>query len=153
MPKIQPDDAPAYDTADAASAFAGGLGAYRGRAIGAAAGLERLGANLETLMPGSASSHRHWHDMTDELVVVLKGQLVLCEDAGETLLRAGDIAAFPAGVANGHCLQNRSAAPAEYLVVGSRHKDDRCHYADIDLVLHPGGRLTRRDGSPAAPKT
>ena len=151
MPKIPINNLPAYDGPDAAAPFGGGLGDYIGRSVSQAAGLDRLGANVETLMPGAASSHRHWHDRTDELVVVLDGELTLVEDAGETAMGPGDIAAFPAGIENGHCLRNRSGAPATFLVVGTRDPDDRCHYADLDLVLHPGGRLTRRDGSPATP--
>jgi len=153
MPKIDLENVPTYDGPDTAAPFAGDLGQYIGRAVGAAGGLQNLGANLETLMPGAASSHRHWHDLTDELVVVLKGQLTLIEDEGETVMQAGDIAAFPAGVENGHCLQNQTSEPAEFLVVGTRHKADRCIYADVDLVLNPGGRLTRKDGSPATPET
>ena len=151
MPKVNLDDIAVHSGPDAAAPFAGPLGAYEGRAISAAAGLSHLGAHVETLMPGSASSHRHWHDMTDELVVVLEGRLTLVEQTGEAELHPGDIAAFAAGVENGHCLRNNSDATARFLVVGSRHALDRCHYSDVDLVLHPDGRLTRHDGSPAIP--
>ncbi|MEY8839478.1 cupin domain-containing protein [Cribrihabitans sp. XS_ASV171] len=152
MPKVVLDDLPVHDEPDAAEALAGPLGAFEGRAISPSYGLERLGANVETLMPGSASSHRHWHDSDDELVVVLSGELVLIEEEGETPLSTGDIAVFPAGVENGHCLRNRSDAPATFLVVGTKNALDRCHYAEIDLVRHPGGRLTRRDGRPVVPE-
>ena len=147
MPKIIPEDLKTYGGPDAVEPFAGPLGDYVGRSISGTLGLTKLGANLETLMPGASSSHRHWHDLTDELVVVLQGELVLVEEQGETILKPGDIAVFPAGVENGHCLTNRTDAAADFLVVGSRDPEDRCHYADIDLVAHPGGRLTRRDGS------
>ncbi|MFC3612316.1 cupin domain-containing protein [Lutimaribacter marinistellae] len=151
MPKVVLDDLPVHDGPDAVEAVAGPLGPYEGRAISQAHGLERLGANVETLMPGAASSHRHWHDSNDELVVVLSGEVMLVEDGGETRLGAGDIAVFPAGVENGHCLRNGSQEPATFLVVGSKDPLDRCHYAEIDLVLHPGGRLTRQDGRPVTP--
>ena len=151
MPKVVPETLPTYGGPDAAAPFAGPLGAYVGRAISEAAGLRRLGANIETLEPGAASSHRHWHDRTDELVVVLAGALVLVEDDGETRLGPGEIAAFPAGVADGHCLVNRSDAPATFLVVGTRDPTDLCHHADIDLVLHPDRTLTRRDRTAPGP--
>ena len=51
-------------------------------------------------------------------------EVTLVEDGGETLLRAGDCAAFPKGTGNGHHLINRSSAIAVYLEVGSRHPDD-----------------------------
>ena len=72
------------------------------------------------LPPGNWSSQRHWHSHEDEFVYVLEGELTLVEDGGETVLRAGDCAAFPKGTGNGHHLINRSAAMAVYLEVGSR---------------------------------
>src|ERR1700749_1319375 len=65
-----------------------------------AAGLSQFGVNICTLKPGAASSQRHWHENEDELVYVLEGEVVLREDEGETVLKAGDAAAWKAGVAN-----------------------------------------------------
>ena len=42
------------------------------------------------------------------------------DDNGEHVLGEGAFAGFPAGVANGHHLVNRSNAPVTLLVVGSR---------------------------------
>ena len=44
---------------------------------------------------GQWSSQRHWHTHGDEFVDILEGEPVLVEDSGETLLGAGDCAAFP----------------------------------------------------------
>ena len=151
MPKVIIEDLPIYDGPDAAAPFAGPLGEFVGRAISKHHGMNHLGANIETLEPGAESSHRHWHDRTDELVVVLNGELILLDDEGSTVLKEGEIAAFPAGEPNGHCLANQSNFPATFLVVGTRHPEDRCFYADIDLVLQPDGTLTRRDGTDAIP--
>lgn len=151
MPKVLLETLPTYDGPGSAASFAGDLGAYTGYAISDHHGLRKLGANVETLMPGTRSSYRHWHDKNDELVTVLVGELVLLEEDKETLLIAGDIAVFPAGVQNGHCLENRSATSATFLVTGTRLPNDTCHYADIDLVLHPDGSLTRADGTVASP--
>jgi hypothetical protein len=74
-------------------------------------------------------------------------------DAGEETLRAGDAAAFKAGIPNGHHLQNRSMSEALVLEVGTRLPGDGCYYSDIDMMLiddGPDGH-TRRDGSPYAP--
>src|SRR5882672_4432916 len=100
------------------------LGRIRKR-LGNAAGLDQFGVNLSTLKPGAASSQRHWHANEDELVYVLAGELVLCEDGGETVLRPGDAAGWKAGVANGHCLVNRSTQNSVYLEVGSRAASER----------------------------
>src|SRR6516165_4024958 len=75
--------------------------------LGNAAGLTQFGVNLTRLKPGAASAQRHWHTAEDEFVYVLAGEVVLCEDGGEVVMRAGDAAGFKAGVTNGHCLVNR----------------------------------------------
>ena len=122
--------------------------------LGDAGGLQDFGVNRMTLPPGGWSSQRHWHSHEDEFVYLLQGELVLVEDRGEVLLRAGDCAAFPKGRGNGHHLINRSDALAVYLEVGSRHPDDVTTCADIDLMSsNRDGRFVRKDGSalPSSP--
>ena len=58
--------------------------------LGNAVGLDQFGVNLTTLKPGAQSAQRHWHEKEDELVYVIEGELVLCEDDGETVLRPGE---------------------------------------------------------------
>ena len=119
--------------------------------LGEAAGLRDFGVNLTTLPPGAWSSQRHWHSHEDEFVLVLEGELTLVEDGGETLLRAGDGAAFPKTSGDGHHLVNRSAATAVYLEVGSRNADDLTTCSDIDVMsANADGRFVRKDGSPIA---
>lgn len=118
--------------------------------LGKAAGLTQFGVNLVTIAPGGLSSLRHWHSAEDELVWLLDGALTLIEDAGETPLGPGDAAAFRAGVADGHHLANRSAAPATFLVIGTRAARDTCTYADVDLINQtdgPRGWFTTRGGA------
>ena len=117
------------------------------RRFGAAAGLTDFGANHVTLEPGGISSQRHWHEEEDEFVVMLEGEAVLEEESGETLIRAGDCASFPKGVANGHRLVNRGDSPCVFIAIG-KHALSNCHYPDIDLHLDAAsGAFTRKDGS------
>lgn len=119
--------------------------------LGDAGGLTQFGVNLVMLEPGAVSSLRHWHEKEDEFVWVVSGELVLVQDAGETVMRPGDCAAFPAGDTDGHCFQNRTDAQASFLVAGSKSKGEVAHYSDHDFVLRmeEGGPVfTRRDGSP-----
>ena len=117
--------------------------------LGDAGGLKDFGVNLMRLPPGNWSSQRHWHSHEDEFVYVLEGEVVLIEDAGETVLRAGDCAAFPKNSGNGHHLINRSDCMVVYLEVGSRMPDDLTTCSDIDLIsANADGRFTHKDGSP-----
>ena len=97
------------------------------------------------------SAQRHWHHAEDEFVYVVEGELVLCEDGGETVLRPGDAAGFKAGVANGHCLVNRTSQDAVYLEVGTRSPRDQAEYPDIDLSFRKdegGQHFTHKSGEP-----
>jgi uncharacterized cupin superfamily protein len=119
--------------------------------LGDAAGLTQFGVNLLRLPPKAWSSQRHWHTGGDEFIYVLSGEVVLVTDGGEEVLRAGDAAGFPAGDANGHCLQNRSQSDAQVLEIGTRISGDSANYSDIDMVAPAGGKpavYTRRDGTP-----
>jgi uncharacterized cupin superfamily protein len=102
--------------------------------LGDAGGLTQFGVNRVELPPGCWSGQRHWHAEEDEFVYVISGEVVLVTDQGETLLRAGDCAAFPANTPNAHHLINRGASNAVCLDVGSRSADDRVVYPDIGMV-------------------
>jgi uncharacterized cupin superfamily protein len=117
------------------------------RRLAPAAGLEDFGASHVTLRPGGISSQRHWHEGEDELVVMLSGEAVLVADEGETVMQAGDIAAFPKGVPNGHHLINRSGSDCVFVAIGRVAQTD-CHYPDIDMHLDAtSGRFIHKDGS------
>jgi uncharacterized cupin superfamily protein len=106
-------------------------------ALGDLGGLDQFGVNLTRLAPGAGSAHKHWHLKEDEFVYMLEGEAVLVEDDGETVLRPGDVAAFKAGVANGHMLVNRSQADAVFLEVGTRSKEEDVTYTDpaVDMKI------------------
>ncbi|HMK86910.1 MAG TPA: cupin domain-containing protein [Steroidobacteraceae bacterium] len=118
--------------------------------LGDAAGLTDFGVNLLRLPPGAWSSQRHWHTAEDEFVYVLEGEVVLVTDAGEETLRRGDCAGFKAGQRDGHHLQNRSAADAAVLEIGSRKiSQDEGEYPDIDLRFLKGrAGFAHKDGTP-----
>jgi uncharacterized cupin superfamily protein len=119
--------------------------------LGNVVGLDQFGANLTRLKPGSQSSQRHWHESEDEFIYMLAGELVLCEDGGETVLGPGDAAGWKAGVQNGHCLVNRSSDDAVFLEIGSRMKRDSGEYPDIDLKFRKddnGTRFLHKSGEP-----
>ena len=117
--------------------------------LGNAGGLTDFGVNLMHLPPGNWSSQRHWHSHEDEFVYVIAGEVVLEEDGGETILRAGDCAAFPKNSGNGHHLINRSGEVALYLEMGSRWLEDLTTCSDIDMKsANSDGRFVHKDGTP-----
>lgn len=82
----------------------------------------------------------------------MAGEVTLITDQGEEVLRAGDYAAFPKGIADGHKIVNNSGAPATLLEVGTRSSDDVCTYSDIDMIIDSKiGWYTHKDGKPYPP--
>jgi uncharacterized cupin superfamily protein len=151
MPKIDLDALPVDATSSYPSPFNNAVAGRARRRLGRAAGLTQFGVNVCTLKPGAASSQRHWHENEDELVYVLQGEVVLCEDGGDTVLKAGEAAAWKAGVANGHCLVNRSDRDAVVLEIGTRAPTERAIYSDIDMMAvrdEAGAHFMKKDGTP-----
>jgi uncharacterized cupin superfamily protein len=151
MPKVDLATVPALNGSGYPPPFDAPCAARTRKRLGEAGGLRDFGVNLMTLPPGGWSSQRHWHSHEDEFVYVLEGEVVLKEDGGETVLRPGDAAGWKAGVANGHCLINRSAQDALVLEVGTRSKHERVDYPDIDLKVvrdDNGMRYTHKSGEP-----
>lgn len=119
------------------------------RLISDAGALTQLGAYLETLMPGSVSSDRHWHEEEDEFLYMIDGEAVLVEEHREETLRPGDAAVWARGTPNGHQVVNRSDAPCSYLIIGTRVPADVVHYPDLGRTCHIDGerwRVVDRDG-------
>lgn len=118
--------------------------------LGDAGGLTQFGVNLVMLEPGAMSSLRHWHMAEDEFVMVTEGECVMVQDEGETVMRPGDCAAFPAGSTDGHHFINRTDKVAKFLVIGSKAKREVATYSDVDLKVEIEGgkaRFTYKDGT------
>ena len=156
MPKIDIDKAPVRTGSAYPAPFHEPCEARHRVKLGDAAGLTQFGVNLMTLQPGGWSSQRHWHTAEDEFVWVVEGEVVLVDNDGEHVLRAGDCAAFRAGDRNGHHLINRSDRDARLLEIGTRTADgvDGVDYPDIDMVIPVGSSdYHHRDGRPYAEDT
>src|SRR5262245_42308291 len=100
MPKIDIDKVPIDTATGYPSPVNKAVDGRSGKRLARAAGITHFGDNICTLKPGAASSQRQWHEEEDELVYVLQGEVVLCEDSGESILKPGDVAAWKAGVSD-----------------------------------------------------
>jgi uncharacterized cupin superfamily protein len=148
MPKLDLDAIAETNRTGYPDPYAAEVGGRWYRRLAPAAGITDFGASHVRLEPGAVSSQRHWHEGEDEIVIMLAGEAVLVEEEQETVLRAGDVAAFPKGAANGHHLVNRGDADCLFVAIGRPTQSD-CHYPDIDLHLDgASGRYMRKDGTP-----
>lgn len=147
---VHPEDVAERTTSNYPEQFKPLVAGRARKRLGDAAGLKNFGVNLTKLAPGSCSALRHWHTKQDELVYVLEGEVTLVTNTGEQTLQPGMVAGFPAGVADGHHLINRSNSVAIYLEIGDRTLDDEVSYPDVNLVAKHslgGWIFTHQDGS------
>ncbi|MDP9807794.1 putative cupin superfamily protein [Rhizobium tibeticum] len=149
MPKVEIDAVPQIKGAGYPPPFRTPCADRIRRRLGDAGNLTDFGVNLMRLPPGNWSSQRHWHSHEDEFVFMLAGEVVLIEDQGETVLHAGDCAAFPKNTGNGHHMVNRSASTAVYIEVGSRWPEDITTCSDIDVKsTNADGHFVHKNGAP-----
>lgn len=92
------------------------------RSVGRAAGLLRIGINLQRLPPGARSSWPHAEEDEEEFVYVLEGEVEAWIDGHVHAMRPGDLAAFPAGTGIAHCFINNGVREAFLLVGGEAAK-------------------------------
>lgn len=147
MPKVDLDAFAQTNSTTYPAPFDQAVAGRHYRRLGPAAGLTDFGVSEVTLEPGAWSSQRHWHDGEDEFAVMLEGEAVLVEDDGRTLLKPGDMAAWPKGVRNGHHLINESGRPCRFVVFGGGTRSWG-EYSDIDMMFTADNRYTRKDGTP-----
>lgn len=146
MPKLDLDAIPPVNATGYPAPFDREVAGRWYRRLAPASGLTDFGVSQVVLKPGAWSSQRHWHDGEDEFLVMLSGEAVLVEDAGPTVLRSGDCAAFPKGVSDGHHLRNESDADCCFVVMSGGTRTGG-GYSDIDMMFTADSRYVRKDGS------
>jgi uncharacterized cupin superfamily protein len=147
MPKIDIETIAQTNATDYPAPFDTAVEGRWYRRLAPVSGLTQMGASHVVLKPGSWSSQRHWHADEDELVIMLSGEAVLVEDDGECILRTGDVAAFPAGVRNGHHMQNRAEIDCVFVAIGTGDRGKGGAYSDIDMTFGDSGYF-HKDGTP-----
>ena len=147
MPKIDLDAIPQQNSTGYPAPFHEPMAGRFFRRLAPATGLSEMGVSHVVLKPGGWSSQRHWHEGEDEFLVMLSGEAVLIEDEGETVLRAGDMVAWPKAVRNGHHLVNRGESDCAFLAFSAGDRMSGGAYSDIDMIFTKEGYL-RRDGTP-----
>lgn len=112
------------------------------RPLGKAAGLVRIGVNLQRLQPGTRSSWPHAEENEEEFVYVIEGEVDAWIDGNVHRMCAGDLAAFPAGTGICHCFINNTNREVLLLVGGEAPKPDN----RIFYPLNPSRREDMKTG-------
>ncbi len=113
------------------------------RRPGKAAGLVRIGVNVQRLPPGRRSSWPHAEEDEEEFVYVLEGDVDAWFNGELHRMVAGDLAAFPAGTGICHCFINNGTRDVLLLVGGEAPKPG-------SRIYYPLNPSRRADMKPSA---
>ena len=77
-------------------------------------GAVATGMSIYEIEPGNSSWPYHFEVNEEEWLIVIEGEVTLRTPDGESVLRAGDVACFPAGVTGAHAVRNHTDAAARF---------------------------------------
>jgi uncharacterized cupin superfamily protein len=83
-------------------------------------GAVATGMGIYEIAPGNASWPYHFEIAEEEWLIVIEGELTVRTPEGETVMRAGDVAAFPAGAPGAHAVRNHTDARVRYAMPSTR---------------------------------
>jgi uncharacterized cupin superfamily protein len=94
--------------------------AFSGTSLTEHFGAVATGMGVYEIAPGNASWPYHFEVGGEEWLIVIEGEVTLRTPEGDRVLRAGDVACFPAGAAGAHAVRNHTDAPARYAMPSTR---------------------------------
>jgi uncharacterized cupin superfamily protein len=108
---------------------------FSGRSLTPLFGAVATGLGVYEVEPGNATWPYHFETTEEEWLIVIDGELTLRTPEGETVLRAGDVACFPAGAAGAHAVRNHTDAPVRFAMPSTKAPyGDACVYPDSGKV-------------------
>lgn len=103
------------------------------------------GLGIYEIEPGNASWPYHFETTEEEWLIVIEGELTLRTPEGESVLRAGDVACFPAGAAGAHAVRNHTERPVRYAMPSTiAPYGDAAVYPDSGKVKVSGPGFSHR---------
>ena len=95
---------------------------FSGKAIGEVFGASLTGCGVYELEPGEATWPYHFEVTEEEWLIVVAGEVTLRTPDGERILRAGDVACFPAGATGAHAVRNASDSTARFAMPSTNER-------------------------------
>jgi uncharacterized cupin superfamily protein len=108
--------------------------------LGEAAGLRRIGVNVDVVRPGERSTKYHWHHDEEECFLVLAGTGLLQVADGSYRIGPGDFFAKKEGPERPHQFVNDGDKELRILTIGE-HRGDRAEFPEPPWL--PGAPLPR----------
>ena len=94
---------------------------------------ERLGASVYELGPGNFVPY-HFHHGSEEMLVVLDGEMTMKTEEGERVVSRGQVVIFPVGPAGAHGFRVEGDGRCRYLVTDSKQSPEVAEYPDLGQI-------------------
>jgi uncharacterized cupin superfamily protein len=115
---------------------------WRSARIGTAIGGSQIGATVYELGDGERTYPYHFHNGTEEWLVVLAGTPTLRDPDGERALARGDVVCFPPGPEGAHQVRG----PGTVMIMSAGRSPEVSEYPDSGKVgPRPGGNFRKAD--------
>jgi uncharacterized cupin superfamily protein len=95
---------------------------------------DRLGATVYELGPRNFTPY-HFHHASEEMLVVLDGEMTMKTEDGERVVRRGEVVIFPVGPAGAHGFRVEGQGGCRYLMVASRQLPEVAEYPELGQVV------------------
>jgi uncharacterized cupin superfamily protein len=118
---------------------------FKGTSLTDLFGAVATGMGVYEIAPGNASWPYHFETAEEEWLIVIDGELTLRTPEGQTVLRAGDVACFPAGTTGAHAVRNHTDKPVRYAMPSTNARyGGACVYPDSGKVRVSGPGFDHR---------
>lgn len=108
---------------------------FFGRSLSEDVSSKLTGLGVYEIEPGQATWPYHFELIEEEWLIVIAGEVTLRTPSGERVLRAGDVACFPAGAAGAHAVRNQGDVRARFAMPSSMAKfGDGAVYPDSGKI-------------------
>ncbi len=98
---------------------------------------DRLGATVYEIGPGNFVPY-HFHHASEEMLIVLEGEMTMKTEEGERLVRRGEVVIFPVGPAGAHGFRNDGEGRCRYIVASSRQQPEVAEYPELGQITVQG---------------
>jgi uncharacterized cupin superfamily protein len=94
---------------------------------------ERLGATVYEIGPGNFVPY-HFHHASEEMLVVLEGEMTMKTEQGQRLVRRGEVVIFPVGPAGAHGFRNDGDGRCRFLMADSKQMPEVAEYPELGQI-------------------
>ena len=102
--------------------------------------LNKCAASFVELEPGNEAYAYHYHEINEEIFVVLNGEGIVRTSKGEVKIKAGDAISFPAGEGGAHVVKNTSDKMLVYVDFSTRSEAEISHRPEAGMMMVMSGQ-------------